>query len=293
MILPFDQAGKPMSYFAGKVAVVTGAGSGIGRALAQALNAAGCLLEISDINAESLEETRSLLGNPDVPCESRQLDVSDRGAIEQWAADIDARYSRVDIVINNAGVALTGSAEDNSYEDIEWLMNINFWGVVYGCKSFLPLLRKSNGAHLVNISSLFGIIAVPTQSAYHAAKFAVRGYTESLRQELADSNIHVCCVHPGGIKTNIARSGRIEADDEEKAEFHARFDEMAKTTPESAAAQILSAMERKHPRLLIGRDAKWVTLISRLFPTSYPRILKWLGPADMLEAPERSPANRQ
>jgi NADP-dependent 3-hydroxy acid dehydrogenase YdfG len=277
-----------MSYFAGKVAVVTGAGSGIGRALAQALNAAGCVLEISDINADSLEETRSLLSRSDTACESRQLDVADRGGIEQWARDIEARYSRVDIVINNAGVALTGTAEDNSYEDIEWLMNINFWGVVYGCKSFLPLLHKSPAAHLVNISSLFGIIAVPTQSAYHAAKFAVRGYTESLRQELAESTVHVCCVHPGGIKTNIARSGRTEAGAEEEAEMHARFDELAKTTPESAAAQILGAMEKRKPRLLIGRDAKWVTLISRIFPTSYPRLLKWLVPGDLLEAPERS-----
>ncbi len=291
MIVAFDRTGKPMSYFAGKVAVVTGAGSGIGRALAQALNAAGCVLEISDINADSLAETRSLLSRSDSACESRQLDVADRGGVEQWARDIEARYSRVDIVINNAGVALTGSAEDNSYEDIEWLMNINFWGVVYGCKSFLPLLRKSPAAHLVNISSIFGIIAVPSQSAYHAAKFAVRGYTESLRQELSDSNIHVCCVHPGGIKTNIARSGRIEANAEDEAEFHARFDEMAKTTPESAAEQILNAMEHKRVRLLIGRDAKLVTLISRLFPTSYPRVLNWLGQGQLQELSERTQAS--
>ena len=276
-----------MSHFSGKVAVIPGAGSGIGRALAQALNKAGCELELSDINSAALEETRAHLPRQELGCHLQQLDVADRGGMEQWARDIEARHGRVDIVMNNAGVALTGSAEDNSYEDIEWLMGINFWGVVYGCKSFLPLLRKSSAAHLINISSLFGIIAVPSQSAYHAAKFAVRGYTESLRQELEDTPIHVCCVHPGGIKTNIVRSGRIEADAEEQAEFHARFDEMAKTTPESAANQILNAMERRRPRLLIGRDAKLVTLISRLFPTSYPRILNWIGQGQLKEITER------
>lgn len=271
-----------MPYFEGKVAVITGAGSGIGRALALHLNQAGCILEISDIKVDGLEQTRELLPRPELDCTLRQLDVADRGAMEQWAADIDDRHGRADILINNAGVAVAALAEENSYEDLQWLMNINFWGVVYGCKSFLPLLRKSPAAHLVNISSLFGIISVPTQSAYNAAKFAVRGYTESLRQEMNGSNVHVCCVHPGGVKTNIARNARTAAATP-RDELALNFEEFARTTPESAAAQIARAMERRKPRLLIGNDAKIVTLISRIFPASYPRILGWMGAGKLVD----------
>jgi NAD(P)-dependent dehydrogenase (short-subunit alcohol dehydrogenase family) len=273
-----------MTSFEGKVAVITGAGSGIGRALALNLNRAGCLLEISDINMEGLEQTRQLLERAELACTLHKMDVADRGAVEAWAADIDARHGRADILINNAGVAVSARAEDNSYEDLNWLMNINFWGVVYGCKSFLPLLRKSPAAHLVNISSVFGIVGVPTQSAYNAAKFAVRGYTEALRQELADSNVHVCCVHPGGVKTNIARNARA-ATDVHKDEMALSFEELARTTPESAAAQIVRAMERRKARLLIGTDAKLITFISRLFPSSYPRVLSWMS-ASKLASPD-------
>jgi NADP-dependent 3-hydroxy acid dehydrogenase YdfG len=271
-----------MSYFEGKVAVITGAGSGIGRCLALHLNQAGCVLEISDINMVSLEQTRAGLARPELACHTRQLDVSNREAFEQWAAEIDSRHGRADILVNNAGVAVTARAEDNSYEDLEWLMAINFWGVVYGCKSFLPLLRKSPTAHLVNISSIFGMIGVPTQSAYNAAKFAVRGYTESLRQELADSSVHVCCVHPGGVKTNIAHSGRVAAD-VQKDEMALRFEEFARTTPESAAEQIARAMERRKPRLLIGNDAKLISLVTRLFPVMYPRVLGWLSTGKLVD----------
>jgi NAD(P)-dependent dehydrogenase (short-subunit alcohol dehydrogenase family) len=276
--------GLQMTSFEGKVAVITGAGSGIGRALALNLNRAGCLLEISDINMEGLEQTRQLLERAELACTLHKMDVADRGAVEAWAADIDARHGRADILINNAGVAVSARAEDNSYEDLNWLMNINFWGVVYGCKSFLPLLRKSPAAHLVNISSVFGIVGVPTQSAYNAAKFAVRGYTEALRQELADSNVHVCCVHPGGVKTNIARNARA-ATDVHKDEMALSFEELARTTPESAAAQIVRAMERRKARLLIGTDAKLITFISRLFPSSYPRVLSWMS-ASKLASPD-------
>jgi NADP-dependent 3-hydroxy acid dehydrogenase YdfG len=271
-----------MSYFEGKIAVITGAGSGIGRCLALHLNRVGCTLEISDINLDSLEQTRASLFRPELACHTRQLDVANREAFEEWAADIDSRHGRADILINNAGVAVAALAEENSYEDLHWLMNINFWGVVYGCKSFLPLLRKSPASHLVNISSLFGIIGVPTQSAYNAAKFAVRGYTESLRQEMSGSNVHVCCVHPGGVKTNIARNARTAAD-APKDELALNFEEFARTTPESAAAQIARAMERRKPRLLIGADAKIVTLISRIFPASYPRILGWMGAGKLVD----------
>ena len=276
MICGFGGEIRRMGYFEGKVAAVTGAGSGIGRGLAVALNRAGCGLELADINENALAETRALLERPDLPCELRVLDVSDRGAMDTWSREVDSRYGHLDILVNNAGVALGGTAEENSIADVEWLMGINFWGVIYGCKAFLPLLHKSASAHLVNISSLFGIIAVPTQSAYNAAKFAVRGYTEALRQELWETSIHVCCVHPGGVKTNIARAARSGTGDAAPPGFADRFEEVASTTPEDAAAQILRAMERRRPRLLIGWDAKIATLISRLFPTSYPRIFSLL-----------------
>ncbi len=262
-----------MPYFEGKIAVITGAGSGIGRALALRLNQEGCLLELADISQEGLQETTQQMPRPELACELTSLDVSDRTAVEAWAQSIDERHGRADIVVNNAGVALTATAEDNSYEDLEWLMGVNFWGVVYGSKSFLPLLHKSPSAHLLNISSIFGIIAVPTQSAYHAAKFAVRGYTEALRQELKDSSVHVCCVHPGGVKTNIVRYGRHPGSRDSVADMSSRFQDMVRTTPESAANQLVQAMLTRKPRLLIGRDAKIMSLVSRLFPTRYPAVL--------------------
>ncbi len=274
-----------MSYFEGKIAVVTGAGSGIGRALADALNAAGCVLELSDVNLDNLEETKQGLGRQDLDCQVERVDVADRLAMEQWASNIGNRRGHVDIVINNAGVALGGTAEENSIEDVEWLMGINFWGVVYGSKFFLPLLHKSSGGHLVNISSVFGIIGVPTQTAYNASKFAVRGYTEALRQEqeIAESGLHVCCVHPGGVTTNIARAARSFGSEEEHARMADKFEEMTATTPASAAEQILNAIQRRKLRLLIGRDAKIITLISRLFPVSYPKIFGWIGGKEVRE----------
>jgi NADP-dependent 3-hydroxy acid dehydrogenase YdfG len=262
-----------MSYVNGKIAVVTGAGSGIGRALALALNRQGCRLYLGDINAGSLAETVGLLLRKEVSADSEVLDVADREAIHAWAERINAAHGYVDIVINNAGVAVVSTAEEDTYENLEWLMGINFWGVVHGTRAFLPLLRRAEQGHLVNLSSIFGLIAVPTQSAYHAAKFAVRGYTEALRQEMEDTNVHVCCVHPGGIKTNIARAARSNDTIMSAQQRDDAFRRIAKTTPEAAARQIISAIERRKPRLLIGRDAVIVALLSRLFPVSYPRFL--------------------
>ncbi len=274
-----------MSYFEGKIAAVTGAGSGIGRGLAIALNRAGCALEISDVNEAGLAETIELLERKDLAAVSQLVDVADRAAVEAWAEAVASRHHHLDILINNAGVALGGTAEENSIEDVEWLMGINFWGVVYGCKAFMPLLQKASGGHLVNISSVFGIIGVPTQTAYNAAKFAVRGYTEALRQEqeMAETGLHVCCVHPGGVTTNIARAARTNRTAEEHEMFAQKFEEMTGTTPASAADQILKAMERRKLRLLIGRDAKMITLISRLFPTAYPKVLALLGGKEVKE----------
>ncbi len=266
-----------MSYFSGKSALITGAGSGIGRALAQALHGAGCGLYLSDVNSESLEETRQLLG-PGPTVDIQVVDVADRAAVNTWAEQIASQRESLDIVINNAGVALTERVDRSRYEDVQWLMGINFWGVVHGTMAFLPLLQRSPGGHLVNISSIFGILGIPTQSAYNASKFAVRGYTEALRQELADTALHVCCVHPGGIRTNIARNARVgEHDQAAREKFIRRFDKVARTTPETAAADILKAIEKRKKRLLIGSDARYMALLSRLFPVNYPRFLPGLG----------------
>jgi short-subunit dehydrogenase len=261
-----------MSYFGGKQAVITGAGSGIGRALAQQLNAQGCSLWLSDINADGLEQTRASLSKQSLPVDLQVVDVADRSAMHAWAVHVSESTAHVDLVINNAGVTVVATVEDNRYEDIDWLMNINFWGVVHGTKAFLPLLRASSQGHLVNISSVFGMIGVPTQSAYNAAKFAVRGYTESLRHEMTDTNVHVMCVHPGGIKTNIVASAR-GVDEAERQQRSADFTAFAKTTADSAARQLLQACEKRKKRLMIGNDARYIALLTRLFPVSYAKFL--------------------
>lgn len=273
-----------MAYTDGKIAVITGAGSGIGRALALQLNREGCALYLSDIKPETLSETTALLPRSDVEVHTRVLDVADRHAVHAWAIDIEGQGGRVDIVINNAGVGYGATVEETEYEHLDWLININLWGVIHGTMAFLPLLRKSPQAHLVNISSMFGLVGIPTQSAYCAAKFGVRGFTESLRHELRDSNIHVCCVHPGGIRTNIARESRganlsVSAD-----ERHEKFSSMARTSAESAAAQIVRAIERRKKRLLIGIDARYVSLLYRLFPVNYLRFIP--GIEGILKPPE-------
>jgi len=275
-----------MSYVNGKLAVVTGAGSGIGRALALQLNREGCHLFLSDINAQTLAETLALLPRKDIRADSRVLDVAARDEVYAWAEHIAAAHGYVDIVINNAGVALLSTVADNTYENLEWLMGVNFWGVVYGTQAFLPLLRRAEQGHLVNLSSVFGLIAVPTQSAYNAAKFAVRGYTEALRQEMEGTNVHVCCVHPGGIKTNIARAAR-GGDPAVSAEERGRnFERLAGTTADAAAGKIITAIERRRKRLLIGRDAAVIALITRLFPVNYPRLLRLLlGAGDITRTP--------
>ena len=270
-----------MTYCTGKIAVITGAGSGIGRALALQLNSQGCELHLSDISPVGLEATLAALPRPEVKASGQQLDVADQPAVYAWAVQIAAAQGHVDIVINNAGVAYAATVEESDDEHQQWLMNINFWGVVYGTQAFLPLLRKSQQGHLLNISSVLGLVGVPTQSIYNAAKFAVRGYTEALRQELDGSNIHICCVHPGGIKTNIARASR-GGDPGESADERARsFEKLARTTAESAAAQMIGAIQKRKKRLLIGADAKYLSFISRLFPVNYPRLLPQLPTPDI------------
>ena len=266
-----------MTYFSGKRAVVTGAGSGIGRALALHLNNEGCELWLSDVNEEALAETRALLQRPDMACHTERLDVADRSAMHAYADRTGQQAGHIDLLVNNAGVALSGRVDEQGYDDFEWLMNINFWGVVHGTTAFLPLLKRSQRGHLVNISSVFGIVGIPTQSAYNAAKFAVRGFTEALRQETADSNLSICCVHPGGIKTNIARNSRGGDEGQTADERDAIFHQFARTTAESAAAQIVKAAAKGKKRLLIGADAHYISIISRLLPVNYTRLLPGIG----------------
>lgn len=265
-----------MKDFSGKVAVVTGAGSGIGRALAVQLAKRGCRLSIADVNSEGLEETRALVTAEGSGCSAHIVDVAKREAVEAYAADVFREHGAVHLLVNNAGVTLVDQAERVSYEDFDWIMNINFWGVVYGTKSFLPFLWQADEAHIVNVSSLFGLVAIPLQSAYNASKFAVRGFTEALKMELAGSSISVSCVHPGGIKTSIGKHSRVREDSisVSKEQLIADFDKAAMTTPERAAAIIIRGIEKKRRRILIGLDARLVDWVGRLFPGSYERIFR-------------------
>jgi len=281
-----------MKDFSGRVAAVTGAGSGIGRALADALARRGAHLALSDIDHNGLAETVAQCEGSGVKITSARLDVADRAAVYSWADDVVADHGRVNLVINNAGVALGATVESMSYEDFEWLMNINFWGVVYGTKAFLPHLKRSGEGHIVNVSSVFGLISVPSQSAYNAAKFAVRGFSDSLRMELEieGADVSVTTIHPGGIKTNIARNARIHASVRDVAGNPERavsdFERTFITSPEKAAAQILAAVRRDRRRALIGPDAKAIDFISRLPASIYQSVLT-KGATSLRRQPDR------
>jgi len=264
-----------MKKFEDRVAVITGAGSGIGRALALNLAQKGCRLALSDIKAESVAETARLCEPYTREVMVDTLDVADKKAMQSYPEKVVKKFGAVHIVINNAGVAVAATVEETSIEDYEWLMGINWWGVLYGTKFFLPHLKNVDEAHIVNISSIFGIIGVPTQSAYNAAKFAVRGFTESLRQELADTHIGVSCVHPGGIKTNIAAAARYKSGPtgENHASATEKFARMTMTTADQAAATIVKGIEKKSPRVLIGADAVAVDMMARSLPESYTTVL--------------------
>ncbi|KRI45180.1 short-chain dehydrogenase, partial [Acinetobacter baumannii] len=200
-----------MKSFKNKVAAVTGAGSGIGQAIAIALAKQGCHLALSDFSETGLAKTVELLAPYSVKVTTQKVDVAKRDEVATWAKAVVDEHGQVNLIFNNAGVAIGSTAEGVSYEDLEWLIGINFWGVVYGTKEFLPYLKQSGDGHIINISSMFGLTAQPTQSAYNASKFAVRGFTESLRQELDMQNagVSATCVHPGGIRTNIAKAARM------------------------------------------------------------------------------------
>ncbi len=261
------------------VAVITGAASGIGRALAVRFakeKIAG--IAIADVNEEGLQETFEMVKNLGAEVSKHLVDTSKLEQIERLKAEVLAKHSRVTHLINNAGVALLGTFEQISLADFEWLMGINFWGVVYGCKVFLPVLKAQDSAHIVNISSVFGLIAPPEQTAYCASKFAVRGFTESLRHELEDTFVRVSTVHPGGIKTNIVRNSRIgeKTPEEYKTQGVKLFDQVVQTSANQAAETIISGIKSENPRILIGKDAYAMNYVSRLFPKGYLKIFEKL-----------------
>ena len=262
-----------MKDFRHRVCLITGAGSGIGQALAVNLAGEGARLAISDIDQEAVVHTAALARGRGAEVESYVLDVSSRDAVFAHADTVRERFGSVNLVINNAGVAVSKTVLEMPIEDIEWLMGINFWGVIYGTKAFLPALIASGDAHLVNISSVFGMIGVPEQSAYNASKFAVRGFTEALRQELLAEGcpVQVSCVHPGGIKTNIARSARTGGQTAD--EVAAAFDRIARMTPERAAEVILAGVRRNRGRIFVGTDAKALDLMQRMLGSGYQQLV--------------------
>jgi short-subunit dehydrogenase len=262
-----------------KVAAITGAGSGIGRALAVNLAKQGCHLALSDVDAVGLDETRILAESEGVKVHTAKLDVSDRKAVFDWADEVVEHFGYVSMIYNNAGVALSGTVEGLSIEDYEWIMDINFWGVVYGTKAFLKHMEKQGEGHIINISSVFGLTSQPLMSGYNASKFAVRGFTESLRQdlELTGSKVSTTCVHPGGIKTNIAKAARMDESMDKmtsssKEESVSQFEKAFINTPQKAANKIVKGVKKNKRRVLIGPDAKVYDLMVRLFPTGYQKV---------------------
>jgi NADP-dependent 3-hydroxy acid dehydrogenase YdfG len=264
-----------MEGFAGKVAVVTGAGSGIGQALAIELARSGAKLAISDVDVEGLAATEERLKAIGAPVRSDRLDVTEREAFLAYADAVNDHFGTVNQIYNNAGIAFTGDIEISQFKDIERVMDVDYWGVVNGTKAFLPHLIASGDGHVINISSVFGLFSVPGQAAYNSAKFAVRGFTEALRQEmiLAGHPVKVTTVHPGGIKTAIARNA-TSADGLDRDELAEFFDKrLASTSPQRAARIILDAVRKNKARVLVGPDAKALDALIRLTGSGYQKLV--------------------
>jgi short-subunit dehydrogenase len=268
-----------MTAIRGAAAAVTGAASGIGRALALELAARGCDLALADRDEAGLQTLAAEIGRSSPQKVTlHRVDVAEPDQIAEFAQAATSGHPGLNIVVNNAGVALLGQFNEIDQAQMDWLMNINFWGVVHATRAFLPHLATRREAHIVNLSSIFGIVAPPGQTAYAAAKFAVRGFSESLRHELqmANSPVRLSVVHPGGVATNIARNSRSGSgvtDNTRRTQSIERFDAVAKTTPAAAALRIITGIEKNQPRILIGNDARFMDLLQRLRPGSYWSVL--------------------
>lgn len=260
-----------MQRFEGRVAVVTGAASGIGRATSLALAERGCALAVADIDEDGLAETAEMVEKMGRKVSSHRVDVADKERMRAFADEVATQHGKINVVVNNAGVAVQSTLEDHDLDDFEWLMGINFWGVVYGSKFFLPHLLNEGEGHIVNISSLFGLIGVPTQSAYCSSKFAVRGFSESLYAELQGTGVGVTSVHPGGIKTNIVASART-MDESEREEMIEQFDRFG-SPPEKVANGIVRAIERRQLRLLVTPESHVGDWMKRVMPTWASRLM--------------------
>jgi NADP-dependent 3-hydroxy acid dehydrogenase YdfG len=269
-----------MKSFDDKVVVITGAGSGIGRALSLNLARQGARLALSDVDEVGLAETVRQVEAAGVrEVRSDRLDVADRGAFEAYAAAVVDHFGRVNVVVNNAGVALAGDLEDLDWSDMDWIMGINFWGVVHGTKFFLPHLVASGDGHVVNLSSLFGLVSMPGQSMYNAAKYAVRGLSEALREEMliAGHPVGVTVVHPGGIKTAIARNARVSGREDKEATAKFFDEKLAKMTPERAAEIIVKGVQADKARVLVGLDAHALHHLAKLTGSRYQDLVARVG----------------
>lgn len=265
-------------YYAEKVAVITGAGSGIGQALAVELARRGATLAISDQDTDALGHTKNLCHRHGAQVRADTVDVTDRHAMQDYTSDVWDDVGRIHLVFAVAGTIHAGSLLTSDLADMQHVINVNLWGVIHTVKGFLPHVLTSGGGHVVNISSGFGLIAAPYYSAYNASKFAVRGFSESLRQEMVlDGHpVSVTCVYPGGVRTNIMNRGRY-ADGEDAAKIQSTFDRYARTQPEQAAATILHGVRRRRAQVLVGKDAHLVEVAVRVLGSGYQRLVPWIG----------------
>ena len=265
-----------MKIYRNKVAVVTGAGNGIGRHLAIQLAQAGAHLALSDVNLNALNETVRLLP-PGVRARAYQVDVASKEQVFSHAAEVRRDFGTAHFIFNNAGVSLSGTIEHSTIEEIEWQVGINLWGVIYGTKAFLPMLLQQRDGHIVNVSSIFGMVGYPCKGAYNVSKFGVRGWTECLWQELRGTGVRAVCVHPGGIRTEIGQTARLSVNaDHTERQAMALSERMLVTPPQDMARAILDGVARGKQRIVYGNKARTLSLLQRWLPESYGTVLRWL-----------------